>query len=300
MPRSSLKFALIVNPQAGHYSSQRVQRFYDMLCQGGAHGLVYVTDTRQEALDCARASVNESSITHVIVAGGDGTLADIATELLGSSVVMCILPIGTANVLAHDLGVPQNDEQNAKKILQNRQRTLWPGLACDAEQTVLFLQMMGIGVDGTIVHHVSSRLKKWIGKYAYVLSAVRSLVWGNYPSFTVKIDGESHICQSVIISKGRFYGGPYRLVDETQHFYHYLTIIMIKRISLLAVCRLLLRWTRFKTIELPGASEVRVAKYVQIQSSPALLAQRDGDVSTVLPTDVCTADRAVLVGYDII
>lgn len=150
----------------------------------------------------------------VVAAGGDGTIAEVAAGLDGSNTPMGIIPLGTANVLAHELGLPFAPASVAAALAFGRTRALWPGVASFDGTARLFVQMLGTGFDAEVVHHLSLPLKRVLGKGAYVLQGLRETMRYRFPRIKVVIDGVATEAGSVIVTKGRFYGGRYTLAPQ--------------------------------------------------------------------------------------
>jgi diacylglycerol kinase (ATP) len=79
----------------------------------------------------------------VVAAGGDGTIAEVANGLMGSGARLGVIPLGTANVLAHELALPFAPKAVAAALAFGRTRTLWPGMASRPDGDRLFVQMLG-------------------------------------------------------------------------------------------------------------------------------------------------------------
>ena len=149
----------------------------------------------------------------VVAAGGDGTIADVANGLEGTQCRLGIIPLGTANVLAHELGLPFDPRAVAAALAFGRTKAVWPGLLRRDGQTAsrLFVQMVGAGFDAQVVHGLDPAMKKAFGRAAYVLQAVRETVRYRFRPIRVQVDGTDTEAASVIVSKGNLYGGTYRL-----------------------------------------------------------------------------------------
>lgn len=150
----------------------------------------------------------------VVAAGGDGTIAEIANGLNGSDVRLGVIPLGTANVLAHELQLPFAPRAVAAALAFVRTRSLFPGIAQCAGSSRLFVQMLGVGFDAQVVHNVPLRMKRSFGRWAYVLQSLREVVRYPYLPIRLSLDGVSVEAASAIISKGRFYAGPYTLAPQ--------------------------------------------------------------------------------------
>ena len=135
---------------------------------------------------------------------------------MGSTVSLGVIPIGTANVLAHELSLPFAPAAVAKALAFGRTLPLWPGIACGAGGERPFVQMLGVGLDAQVVHRLSPPLKRAIGRGAYVVQTLRELARYDYAPVRVLIDGVAAEAGSVIVSKGRFYGGRFTLAPSAK------------------------------------------------------------------------------------
>jgi diacylglycerol kinase (ATP) len=204
---------IVFNPVAGRRRAALLWRVLDVLVANGVRLDVAETRCSGDAACLAREAAARGE-KMVVAAGGDGTIAEVANGLLGSGVRLGVIPLGTANVLAHELALPFAPGAVAAALAFGRTRLLWPGMARSAEGARLFVQMLGIGFDAHVVHRLPVPLKRAFGRGAYVLQTMRDAVSYRYPPITVRIDDQETQAASVIVSKGRFYGGRYLLAHD--------------------------------------------------------------------------------------
>ena len=200
---------IIFNPAAGR---QRVTRFWRVLDVMSANGVqLEIIETRYpgHATELARRATAQGEARLVVAAGGDGTIAEVASGLAGGPCGLGIIPLGTANVLAHELGLSFSPDAVAAALAFGRTRTMWPGIATGPDGARLFVQMLGAGFDAQVVGNLSLRLKRALGRTSYVLQSMRELARYAFPPIGIRLDGQ--LCQagSVIVSKGRLYAGRY-------------------------------------------------------------------------------------------
>jgi YegS/Rv2252/BmrU family lipid kinase len=162
----------------------------------GLHPKLALAETPAEALALTKRALAESSPPpqRVIAAGGDGTIHAILPALAGTSIPLAILPIGSVNVLARELGIPRSLPAAARIAALGVPRSIdlgrLQGSPLDSAQGRPFALMAGIGFDGAVVQRVRSRVKRRLGALAYVFSGLRLLL--SFPSrrFTITCDGE--------------------------------------------------------------------------------------------------------------
>lgn len=202
---------LISNPKTGRYGSRRFRPIQDTVSQLKSLGVdveLRLTTRPHEATEiAARAARNGSS--DVIVAGGDGTINEAIQGLAGTKARLGIIPRGTANVLARELGLPLDEQEAAVIAARGKSRRIHLGLAIDETNQVSrhFALMAGIGLDASIVRHVRPRLKKRIGKGAFWISGLSHLAsWSPHP-FKLEIDGREYTATFAAIGKAPRYGG---------------------------------------------------------------------------------------------
>src|ERR1700757_3553435 len=197
---------VIFNPVAGRRRAAALWKVLDLLVENGVKVEVAETQHAGHATELARAGA-ASGETMVVAAGGDGSVAEVANGLLGSGVAIGVIPLGTANVLAKEYRLSTSPRGIANTLAYRRTRPLWPGLAQVDGRSHVFVQMVGLGFDGAVVHGIQPGLKRLVGRGAYVWQSLWESVAYRFPVLRLRIDGVAHEAASVVVSKGRLYGG---------------------------------------------------------------------------------------------
>lgn len=207
---------VVFNPTAGARRRRRLTRAMDVLLGLGLRPELAETTCRGDAERLAREGAARG-VPMVIAAGGDGTIAEVASGIAGSDAALGVLPLGTANVLAWELGLPMRPEAAAGRLARGRMVELRPGMARFGDgRARLFVQMLGAGFDAAVVANLDLALKRRIGRAAYVWQTIRELPRYPFAPIAVTLDGETHTATSAIITKGRLYAGRYRLAPEAK------------------------------------------------------------------------------------
>ncbi|MFL6450626.1 MAG: diacylglycerol/lipid kinase family protein [Bryobacteraceae bacterium] len=143
----------------------------------------------------------------VLVAGGDGTVNEVANGMLHTDVPLGILPGGTANVLAREMGLSMHADRAASRLRTMKVRNVAIGRMRSSDSGPRsFLCMAGAGLDADVVSRLNLDLKAAAGKLAYYLSGFAQVL-RYLPEFEVIVDGTSHAASFALISRVRNYGG---------------------------------------------------------------------------------------------
>jgi diacylglycerol kinase (ATP) len=208
---ASKALLLIVNPTAGRRRRGLVDAVAARVRQEGWSVDVVETkaagDARRlaETCDARRYDV-------IAVAGGDGTINEVINGLAGrndDTPAIGIVPLGTANVLAHELGLGFSAAAVARTMVAGRPLLVQPGEAVNGAGARCFSLMAGAGFDAKVVAGVSAPLKRRLGRAAYVWRSLVEARRYRPVRYDVEIDGVRHEASSVIVTRSRHYAGPY-------------------------------------------------------------------------------------------
>jgi YegS/Rv2252/BmrU family lipid kinase len=206
----SRRMTVVFNPTAGGRRRARLDETLKLLRASGCDVAVQATAARGDAETIARRFGGPSRAEDLLViAGGDGTINEAVNGLLSSggddASPLALVPLGTANVLANEIGLAVSPASVARTIAGGASVRAYVGVANGR----CFTAMAGAGFDAHVVANVSLRLKRLFGKGAYVLESLRQLWRFPFPRYRVTVDGQSYDAASVIVAKGHFYGGRY-------------------------------------------------------------------------------------------
>lgn len=205
-----MKTYLFVNPLSGHYSATRFQAILNLLRIDGITPEVFRVNTPAEIAAHCTLIDQEMETPLVIVAGGDGTINAVVNALKPGSTTLAILPLGTSNVLAAEIGI-SSIEDGLEKIAAGASRSFSVGVLEREDRSHRFLLMAGIGLDGAVVRDVWPLGKRLLRQGAYVLSALKSaLVWDT-SVFEVSTPKGVITCHTAIVCNASRYGGNFIL-----------------------------------------------------------------------------------------
>jgi diacylglycerol kinase (ATP) len=222
--RENLSNALLIhNPNAGTGGGAR-RRLLDkarkILSLGGIEADLQETKAPGDATLMAQRAIEEGRQL-VIACGGDGTLNEVVNGLAvqenGHRVPMALLPGGTANVLAKELGLPWDILRAAEKLVHGEVREIALGLATpieEPEKKRFFLSVAGAGPDGMIVYSIDLDLKARVGILAYWWQGTREVFRYKFPHFRAVTGDKKLDVSLVIVGRTKHYGGPFRITDQ--------------------------------------------------------------------------------------
>lgn len=203
MPDTAPALLVVLNPAAGR--SALARRVIARLRHQGVALELYETRAPGDATAFLRARATLPPV--VVAAGGDGTVNEVVNGIAGRDVALGLIPGGTTNVLAHELGYPADAAGIADLLVAGQRRAVYFATVNGRR----FCMMTGIGYDAWVVAGVDLALKKRVGKLAYVLSMLRELRRYGSRRYRVVIDGVAHEAMSAVITNGRHYAGSYTL-----------------------------------------------------------------------------------------
>jgi YegS/Rv2252/BmrU family lipid kinase len=224
-------YAVIIgNPNSGRAGSRDyLECCAKILRSGGLKVDVLNTECPDHATELA--SSTEAPL--VIAAGGDGTINEVLNGL-DKVATLGILPLGTANVLARELGLPLNVKQACERILHGERAKIDLGVATNREGIERrFACMAGIGFDAHVVRAVTPRLKRYLRGLAFALTAFKVLAKEDFPSVHVIHGDETHVARFAIVANAHRYGGVYRVSRSGLLTSGELEVVLVGRVSVL-------------------------------------------------------------------
>lgn len=269
------KTLVILNPAARSDKASRLRERIAALSGGASMRL---TSEAGEARRIAAEAVQEG-FEVVIAAGGDGTLNEVVNGIGGSSVRLGILPVGTMNVFATELGIPQGNLERAWSVIAQGKV-----VEVDLPQAndMHFIQLAGVGLDAEVVRKTTADSKKALGPLSYLLTLVQ--VAANKPTPFWLEDGEGRVREGsfALIGNGRFYGGPFPVFKRASLYDGLLDVVVCQKQSLWDVVRYFQAVVFGAHTELPDV-EYFQTRSLRVTSSSDVPVELDGEVAGMLP-----------------
>ncbi len=283
-------FAVIIaNPASGTVGfPHQAHSFDETLAFLRGHGWkvdLWYTHTRGDGEQLARKAV-EQKANLVIAAGGDGTINEIIQGLACSETALGVLPCGTINVWAREMGIPLDDAGARKVLVDGQIRRIDLGRVNGR----YFLLMVGIGLDGEVTHAVERKPLKRLGILGYTLA---TLWFGpGYRGFPLVVTIDGYVVKTralqIIAGNTQLYAGAIKFTWKAKCDDGLLDLCIVRKRNLwgrLVVVRdfLLLRerrrlWVRYDTF--------RTAK---IETPEPIPLQIDGEAEGYTPVEFSVA-----------
>jgi YegS/Rv2252/BmrU family lipid kinase len=283
-------FLVIHNPRAGLKQGPLLMQTLDELQARGCELEFAVAASAEEDARLAREAVADGRVDAVVAAGGDSTVRGVATGLLGTAMPLGLLPVGTGNVLAHEIGLARRPGAIAATLMQGPLRTIRFGQANDQ----LFLLMAGVGFDAEVVRHLDHRLKQRVLKAAYVWPTLRALA-APLPRLRVTLDGRVRNATFVVASRTRNYGGTMLLAPAASIERDDFQVVLFDAASRARLVAQLLALARGRIDRARGV-DVVTARELGIDAAEPVAFQLDGELAGTTPLKLTLASG----GFDLI
>jgi YegS/Rv2252/BmrU family lipid kinase len=288
---------LIANPVAKGASGRKMQRALELLRSAGHEVNVHLTGQRGDAEGLARKACLENAGL-ILACGGDGTINEVINGAVYSGTNIGIIPMGTTNVLAKELGVPEDIEGAVKRALNGTVHKVSLGkitLTCHLSPvTRHFCLMAGIGFDADAVYGFRESVKRYSGKGAYIISGLKTIVGYSPEELCFVVDGVRYAGYSAIIGKASKYGGNFKITPDASLLKPELYVFIMhgnRRLDMLRYVFGILMGRRagFRDVTYTRASSIEINGNARIQI--------DGDYIGNTPATITVAPDALRLVY---
>ncbi len=291
-----MRACVIFNPAAKGHKAQHFRRALGDIAREAA---LRQTTAPGDARRLAAQSVIEGFDT-IIAAGGDGTVNEVLNGIGDvpdgfKHARLGVLPIGTANVFARELGMPLRLEAAWATLRAEKERRIdLPSFTCDPaenSQRYYFVQLAGAGLDSRALELVNLQLKKKIGPLAYVVAGLRALRKKSIP-LTVTDGARTLTGGLVLIGNGRKYGGNFNIFPTATLDDGLLEICVFPRVGWWILLRC--GWRLLLANRLPESTVLRFqSATVSLSSAQPLHFEVDGELAGRLPAQVTIEPTAL-------
>ncbi len=302
------RVAVIYNPASGQRSSRRdkdIQHILSVLHENGINAHRMETNAPGSAAMHAREAL-QLGCDAVLACGGDGTVHEIIQELVGKSIALGVIPMGTANALAQNLRLGRSPAKAIRSLLTAMPAQIPVGRIhfkspMGERQSRFFTVAAGIGADALLMSALDTTLKRRLGYVLYLIEAARVWLTNSFPVFRASFRGEGHalsgeaeVSQILAIRVRSFGGALGELAPGATLHGDKLRLIAFKTRSRMRYLLFLLgvlvgRQTFSGTVELLDA--IAVDCHQSNESSDTILVEADGEVLGCLPARLEIADE---------
>jgi diacylglycerol kinase (ATP) len=285
--KTDQKILVILNPAA---RGDRAQSQQEKIAALSPRLVVRVTHAPGDARSLARQAVEEGFST-VVAAGGDGTVNDVVNGLAGADIPLGILPVGTMNVFATELGLPQNDLAGAWAVIEEGQTRRVDLPRANDEY---FVQLAGAGLDAEVVQRTTPDSKKALGPVSYLITLAQVAARRPPLIHVDPVDGPPRQGSFVLVGNGRLYGGPFVLFKDAHLDDGLLDVLVFQHQSHWDLIRY------FQAIAFgnhPGLPDVEYfqTRGLRLMSREYVPIELDGEWSGSLPVELGVSSRKLRV-----
>jgi len=179
------RVAVVLNPSKIADVEDFKERVRAVAARDGWSEPLWFETTIQDPGYGQAVSALEAEVDLILAAGGDGTVRAVCEEVARTGVAVGVLPHGTGNLLARNLGIPLNTRDALDVAFSGQDRAIDLGTyKTDSGTDTCFLVMAGLGMDAMIMNGVDDQLKSKVGWLAYFVSGVKA---ARYPAMKVQI-----------------------------------------------------------------------------------------------------------------
>jgi YegS/Rv2252/BmrU family lipid kinase len=285
---------IVTNPAAARAHARGLRAARHRLERGGLKVDVEQTRMMGDGAALARAAVADG-VAVVIAHGGDGTAMDVATGLVGTGLPLGLLPGGTGNVLAGNLGVSRSFVAAADTIVAGTTRTIDLGRLTTGAGTRYFSVSAAAGFAADLMAQTEQRHKQRFGVTAYVVRAFVLAADLVRAVSRVEVDGvvhEGHAATVLVANCGQIVPGVLPLGSHIQPDDGVLDVVVLDARSYAGAMRVVWRLLQRRPHAEAGITFYRGAT-VRVTTEPAMPVQSDGDALGTTPLAVELVPRAL-------
>ena len=281
------KTVIILNPAAGSEQAARWREHIESIAPGGD---LFTTSRSGEAETLARRAADKG-FEKIVAAGGDGTVNEVVNGLVGSGATLGLLPMGTVNVFAMELGLPTHDLELCWDIIQGENTRL---VDLPSANGKYFVQLAGVGLDAQVVKETSLAFKRSFGPLSYLISAAQ-IAARRPPRLFIESENASIDEGSfVLVGNGRFYGGPFPFFKHAAIDDGLFDVVVFKRLGYLEIIKYLQDVVFSSDIRVPEI-EYFQTRHLRVTSEQNVPVELDGELAGSCPVDFQIRERAVRV-----
>jgi len=279
--------AIILNPAAGSEQAERWRERIESIAHGCA---LFMTSRSGEAEAMARHAA-EKGFKKIAAAGGDGTINEVVNGLVGSNAALGLLPLGTVNVFAMELGLPANNLEFCWDVIQGDNVRF---VDLPSANGKYFVQLAGVGLDAQVVKETSLAFKRSLGPLSYLISAAQ-IAARKPPRLLIESENAPvDEASFVLVGNGRRYGGPFPFFKHAVLDDGLFDVVAFKRLGYLEIIKYLQDVVFSSDIRVPEV-EYFQTRHLRITSDQDVPVELDGELVGTCPVDFRIREKGLRV-----
>jgi YegS/Rv2252/BmrU family lipid kinase len=279
---------VIINPAAG--SPETSRHWHERVESIVRDCPIRITSHPGEAEALARRAVEEG-FARIVAAGGDGTVNHVANGLAGSSAALGLLPLGTVNVFAMEVGLPSNNLELCWEIINGGNVSLVDLPSANGKH---FVQLGGVGLDAQVVKETSLAFKRSFGPLSYLISAAQIAARQPPKLFLESENASVSEGSFVLIGNGRLYGGPFPFFKNAVLDDGLFDVVVFKRLGFLEIIKYLQDVVFSSEIRVPEVEYFQTER-LRVSSDQDVPLELDGELAGNCPVDFQIQKKALRV-----
>jgi diacylglycerol kinase family enzyme len=274
---------LVANPAAGGHCAHRLAAVAEAFEHAGAEVV------RSECGPHCSFEVDPRA-GHVCVLGGDGTMRHVAlaASRCGRPLQLSFYPAGTINLLHREAGCDLDPSSFAARALRAIEPRRHYAAVLDDE---LFLTCASVGPDSDAVARLSPGLKRRIGRLAYAVAFLRTVITWQRKEIILCHDGHALRCEAFYVAKGRFFAGPWSFAPAARVTEPVLHVVALKKATRRNFLRFIFAMMRGTPIDRVPGAVCFTCTALSAECGTPLPVQADGDIAATLPVEIRLRDE---------
>ena len=266
----------VVNPALLGTGSDFGGRLIELADELGWEGMVLETSAGLN-VEAIGAALSRREFQLVLAAGGDGTVAEVMAAAHQQNVPMAIVPRGTANIVARELGLPAEWKKATRRALERFPSTRAVDLVRVNDGYSALAS--GIGFDATVMRYTPRALKYWLGRAAYLVAGAWWLPKAPLFECTIRADGEAIEMTAIVVlvvNAGMLGAAPFRFAPNIAIDDGWLDIVVYRPRNTMERAGVL--WRIFRQRADGSSMMQRKARSVEIKAPDVQWYEVDGEV----------------------
>lgn len=282
----------IFNPVAGNGASKKAfAQMEELLRRQGIEYSVASSEYAGHALELTRQALREGHGC-IVAVGGDGTVREVAQEMVDSGVPLGVLPCGTGNDMVRALHIPQDPAEALNILLDGEVRPMDAALA----NGKLFFNVGGFGFDVDVLINTDRYKKRFSGLTAYTMGLFRALIGLKLRRVRLITEEGEFESNALLVAacNGTHFGGGMNVAPLANPSDGLLDICVINDVTRRTVVFILMKFIKGQHLNLPIVRYFK-AKEITVYSDPESRLQLDGEVVGETPVTFSIRPAALLV-----